>query len=413
MKITRSIALLAPLTACLCAFAEEAPDFKTDTLSGDWNGRRTALYESGVVFEAGYKFDLLNLVQGGLQTGGQSLGHLDLKLKTDLEKAWGWTGTTAFFNVIHDHGEKFNRDRLGSLNGVTNIEVPVDTERFFQAWVQREWQDGKYSLLAGLYPIDTEFQVLDTAALFIQPPYGPTGDLSSTRGPSIFNTSAFGVRGKWVSDDRSVYAQAAILDGIPGDPNQPKGTHIVFGSNDGTMGIVEIGLRTHESREAKYAIGFWGYSAKVDDLVDVDTNRNPIQRRSSGTYFLADGNFWKEESGRSLSGFFRYGVTDGDSTSLRSVVNTGLVIKGPFSGRPDDVLGLAYTQATLGNKYRATQEAAGRSTTAYESAWELTYRFNPVPWMALQPMVQWHRYPGGDRAVNDATVVGLRTEFTF
>lgn len=366
-----------------------------------------------VVFEGGYKFDLLSVVSGGLQSGGQPLGHLDLKLKTDLEKAWGWTGTTAFFNLIHDHGEKFNRDRVGSFNGVTNIEVPVDTERLFQAWIQREWQDGKYSLLVGLYPIDTEFQVLDTAALFVQPPYGPTGDLSSTRGPSIFNTSAFGVRGKWVSDDRSVYAQAALLDGLPGDPHQPKGTHIIFGANDGTMGIVEIGLRTQESRQAKYAVGIWGYSSRVDDLVDVDANQNPVQRRSFGAYVLADANLWKDGSGRSLSGFLRYGVTDGDSTNIQSVVNTGLVINAPFSGRPDDVLGLAYTHATLGDKHRAVQEAAGRSPTAFESSWELTYRFKPAPWLALQPLVQWHRYPGGDRLVSDATVVGLRTEFFF
>lgn len=391
MKIHASATFLAAIAACFSAGAQDGP----------------------VVFEGGYKFDLLNVVSGGLQRGGQPLGHLDLKLKTDLEKAWGWTATTAFFNLIHDHGEKFNRDRVGSFNGVTNIEVPVDTERLFQAWIQREWQDGKYSLLAGLYPIDTEFQVLDTAALFVQPPYGPTGDLSSTRGPSIFNTSAFGVRGKWVSDDRSVYAQAALLDGIPGDPGQPKGTHIVFGANDGTMGIVEIGLRTQGSGPAKYAVGLWGYSSRVDDLVDVDANQNPVQRLSHGAYVLADANLWKDSSGRSLAGFLRYGVTDGDSTNFQSVVNTGLVINAPFSGRPDDVLGLAYTHVALSDKHRAVQEAAGRSPTAFESSWELTYRFKPAPWLALQPLVQWHRYPGGDRSVSDATVVGVRTEFFF
>lgn len=391
MNAHASASVLAAMAVCFSAYAQDAP----------------------VVFEGGYKFDLLHVVSGGLQSGGQPLGHLDLKLKSDLEKAWGWSETTAFFNLIHDHGEKFNRDRVGSVNGVSNIEVPVDTERLFQAWIQREWQDGKYSLLAGLYPIDTEFQVLDTASLFVQPPYGPTGDLSSTRGPSIFNTSAFGLRGKWVSDDRSVYVQAAVLDGIPGDPNRPQGTHIVFGTNDGAMGIVEIGMRTQGSGQAKYAVGLWGYSARVNDLVDVDVNQNPMQRRSHGSYFLADGSFWKDGSGRSLSGFFRYGVTDGDSTILRSGVNIGVVVNAPFSGRPDDALGLAYTHANLGDKYRSAQESAGQSPTAFESAWELTYRFKPAPWLALQPLVQWHRHPGGDRTVGDATVVGLRTEFSF
>lgn len=340
-------------------------------------------------FEGGYKFDLLNVVSGGLQHGGQRgwqpLGHLDLKLKTDLESAWGWTGTTAFFNLIHDHGDRFNRDRAGSLSGVSNIEVPVDTE----------------------------FQAVDSAALFVLPPYGTTAELASTRGPSIFNNSAFGVRGKWVSDDRSVYAQAALLDGIPGDPNRPKGTHIVFGPHDGTMAIAEFGLRTQGSGQAKYALGLWGYSSLVDDLVDVDADHNPVQRRSYGTYFLADKNLWTGGNGSSLFGFFRYSITDGDSTTFRSAVNAGLVINAPFSGRPDDVLGLGYTDAVLGDKYRAAQQAAGRSPTAFESSWEFTYRFKPAPWLAMQPMVQWHRYPGGDHSVGNATVVGVRTEVTF
>ena len=114
MKARASAPLLAAMAVCFSAYAQDVP----------------------VVFEGGYKFDLLHVVSGGLQRGGQSLGHLDLKLKSDLEKVWGWPGTTAFFNLIHDHGGKFNRDRVGSFNGVSNIEVPVDTERLFQAWIQ-------------------------------------------------------------------------------------------------------------------------------------------------------------------------------------------------------------------------------------------------------------------------------------
>lgn len=327
--------------------------------------------QSALAFEGVYKVDLLSLADGGLQRGGSAMGHLDLKLKVDLEKAWGWGGTTVFFNLLHDHGDKFNRDRAGSLTGVSNIEVAVDTERLFQAWIQKQWQDGKYALLVGLYPIDSEFQVLDTASLFIHPSHGATGDLSLTRGPSIFNTSAFGVRGKWVSDDQRAYFQAAVLDGIAGDRNQPKGTHIVLGPNDGAMGIMELGWRpsasTEQASEAKFAVGFWGYSALVDDLRDVDARGLPLQRRSAGAYALAEGKLWQGDAGRNLSGFVRCGVTDGDSTAVRTIVNTGLVLQAPFGSRPDDAVGVAYSHAVVSDKYRAVQEAAGQPTTAFES----------------------------------------------
>ncbi len=372
---------------------------------------------AAVAFEGVYKIDLANLVDGGLQHGESVMGHLDLKLTLDLDKAWGWSGTTVFFNLLHDHGDKFNRDRVGSLTGVSNIEVPVETERLFQAWIQKEWQDGQYSLLVGLYPIDSEFQVLETASLFIHPSHGATGDLSLTRGPSIFNNPAFGVRGKWVSSDQRSYLQAAVLDGIPGDPNQPKGTHIVWGPNDGTMGIVEMGWRPgatpEQSSETKFAVGVWGYSARVDDLRDVDALGMPVQRRSTGAYALAEGKLWRGDAGRSLSGFVRYGATDGDSTPLRAIVNTGLALKAPFGTRPDDVLGLAYSHAIVSDKYRAVQDAAGQPATPFESVWELSYRIQPMQGLAVQPIAQWFANPGANQSVREATVLGVRLEVSF
>jgi porin len=368
-------------------------------------------------FDAAYKVDLLHLASGGLQRGTSAMGHLDLKLTADMDKAWGWSGTTLFLNLLHDHGDTFNRDRVGSLTGVSNVEVAVTTERLFQAWLQREWQDGTYSLLAGLYPIDSEFQVLDTASLFVHPSHGASGDLSLTRGPSIFNNSSFGVRGKWVSSNRRSYLQAAVLDGIPGDPNQPKGTHIVWGPNDGTMGIVEIGWHPDaapvQPSDAKLAAGLWGYSALVDDLRDVDARGTPVQRRSAGAYALAEGSLWRGDAGRSLSGFMRYGVTDGDSTAIRAIVNTGLVLRAPVGGRPDDVVGVAYSHAMVSDKYRAVQEDAGQATTAFESVWEFSYRIKPMQGLAVQPIVQWIANPGASRSVREATVVGVRIEVSF
>lgn len=397
---------------CLGALAQtnSTSDLHAELASPSSTVEASAPSKPALVFDGGYRLDLLNLVDGGLQRGAGALGHLDLKLTVDLDQTWGWTGTTAYFNLIHDHGEQFSKNRVGGLTGVSNIEVAVDTERLLQAWIQKEWQEGKYALLVGLYPIDSEFQVVDTAGLFVQPPFGTTGDLALTRGPSVFNNTSFGVRGKWVSYDLKLYAQASILDGVPGDPGQPRGTHIIFEKNDGAMGIFEIGWRP---KNAKYALGAWGYSTQVDDLVDMDYQQNPVQRPSHGVYFLAESALWKVDSGHRLAGFLRYAMNDGDSTALRSIVNTGIVVTNSIAGHEGEAMGLAYTYAALGEKYRALQSAAGQSTSSYESAWELTYRARLGASFAIQPLVQWHRYPSGRRAVSSATVVGVRMELSF
>ncbi|MDH4283688.1 MAG: carbohydrate porin [Gallionellaceae bacterium] len=378
--------------------------------------------KSSFSFEGVYKADYLRVTSGGLRRGGETMGHLDLKLSINLDKGLGWQNTTAFVNFLHDHGGEINTNHVGSLLGVSNIEVPVDTDRFFQAWLQKSWHEDRFSVLAGLYPIDTEFQVVESASLFLQPPYGPTADLSLTRGPSIFNNPAVGIRVRWRSEHRGIYIQGAALDGIPGDPAHPKGTHIKFAKGDGTMSIVELGhnradVRTEENNAnpgmQKFAIGYWQYSSKADDLVDVDANGDPVKRRSHGVYALSESSLWQGADDFDLRGFARIGATDGYSTPIQRVISVGFTINAPFASRPVDTFGVAYTYARMGDRFRTAQQVAGVTATAYESAWELTYRLMASSWFAVQPSIQYFRNPGADASIRSAKVAGMRAEFSF
>ena len=42
-----------------------------------------------------------------------------------------------------------------------------------------------------------------------------------------------------------------------------------------------------------------------------------------------------------------------------------------------------------------------------ESATEVTYRIQVNNWLAVQPVLQWYRNPGADRAVPDAKVIAM------
>lgn len=417
--------------------AAETPDFAADTLTGGWSGLRAEQSGRGWDWNLGLRLDQMSVVRGGLARGDRPLTHLDIKLTADLEKVMGWHGATAFFNLINDRGGKPNADYVGSLLGVSNIEVPVATTRLFHAWIQKEWSEGQFSLLAGLYPIDSEFMVMDSAGVFVQPSYGPTADLSLSRGPSIFNNSAFGLRGKWASADRSLYVQGAVLDGIPGDPNHAVGTRVRFASGDGVMAIMEIGHRPvaempglafaadakqsaseatvaeAEPGVAKYALGLWGYSERVDDLVDVDASGAPVRRRSLGWYALAERTLWRGTALGDVTIFGRYSQNDGNSIALERSLNLGITLKGPFAGRDNDVAALGYSRGRISAKYRDFLEADGVAPTRFEDAWELTYRFQMQNWLAIQPVLQWIRHPGADRAMRNATVLGLRLDLTL
>lgn len=421
------------------AQAEDAPDHAATTLSGDWGGTRGDLWRRGIALEGGLRFDSLHN-HGGARDGTQTVRHLELKLRADLEKLMGWHSAVAYFNTVTDGGAGINAQLTGSLMGVSNIEVPVPTTRLFHAWVQKGFLDDRVSVLAGIYPIDSEFFTMDSASTLLHPAYGTPADLALTNAPSVFNNAAFGIRAKWQSSDRELYAMGALMDGIPNDPAHPKRTSIRFDDGDGAFVIGEIGWMPLETGHAfepvdparvrqtpeivahekygglsKYAIGLWRYGHRVPDQVDVDANGKPRQRRSQGGYLLAERTLFNlgVDAGRDLTAFGRYSWSDGDSTALDRMWNLGVRIRGPLASRPDDSLAMGWTRSRLASKWRAVQQAAGTDSASSEQAFEITWRAAITPWLALQPDCQYIRNPGGASGISDARLIGVRLELAL
>ncbi len=434
-----AFALLAGLAMPAAAEPEAPPDYAGTTLTGDWNNARSELWQRGLALEAGLKFDSLHN-RGGATDGGHTLSHLELKLRADLEKLLGWSNAVAYVNSDTDDGSGINARHTGSLMGVSNIEVPVPTTRLFHAWVQKGFLDDRFSLLVGIYPIDSEFFTMDSAATLLHPAYGTPADLALTNTPSVFNNAAFGLRAKWLSADRELYAMAALMDGIPNNPARPKATAIRFAKGDGAFVIGEIGwmpletghtfepvdpaqvrqtpgLVAHEKYGglSKYAIGLWRYGNRVADQLDVDVDNNPLQRRSQGGYLFAERTLFSlgGDAGRDVTTFGRYSFSSGDSTSIDRMWNLGLRLRGPFASRPDDSLAIGWTRSRLASKWRAAQAAAGTDTATSEDAIEISWRVAITPWLALQPDLQYIRHPGGATAARHATLAGGRVEIVF
>lgn len=420
LKKICAVAVLPILVATETFAAEgEAANYTEATLTGDWGGVRSASASKGFEWEGGFKVDSLRN-RGALRDGTRSVSHLDVKLKMDLEKALGWEGGSAMINVIRDAGRGLNDQHVASLLGVTNLEVPFPTTtRIFHAWVQQSLWDDRFSVLVGIYPVDSEFQVIDSAGVFIKPEYGPTAEFALTRGPSIFNNAAFGIRGKLQSADKTMYAQWALMDGIPNDPDHPRRTRIRFDDNDGAFNMVEVGWLPEAANEqfkghAKLAFGLWGYTVREDDQLDVANGVDPAhKRRQHGGYLLGERTVWRMDEERFLSVFGRYSWADGDSSPLGSALNFGVHVKGAFASRPDDILGLAWSRAGTSSRWRAAQAVGGVATERAETALELTYKYNVTPWFAIQPNYQRIVHPGAESGIPNARILGARFEFVL
>ena len=430
------LTVLACFAGSAIADEEKSPDWNAQTLTGDWGGIRSNLYNKGINLEFSHKSDVLDNVSGGIKRGAAWMGHTEARIKMDMEKLLGWDATSAYIHYHSQLGSKFNRDYVGSFIGVDNIETSVNTAQFYHAWIQKSFSDDSLSLLAGLYPIDSEFYVTDTSCVFIQPPYGPGNELSQSgqNGPPIFPVGALGLRLKYTAPNKNFYLQGAVTDGVPGDPNNLRGTHIQLNKGDGTLSIAEFGYtpqgdeppfeaakpgeliepeqKVHEEHESfnKTAIGFWRYSSRFDDLSDVDAFGNPLRRVSQGAYFLAERTLMvkKDHPSQGLSGFVRFGTASPDIHQADWTGSVGLRYHGLIDGRDDDIAGIAVTLNHASDKYRLINSSDSGQTNV-----EASYRAQLKPWLALQPTVQYIQNPNMDPTLQDAWVAGIRTEINF
>lgn len=407
---TRMGQTLMCLTLAGQACAEDVvPDYAARLL-GDWQGARTRYFQQGYDWEIVYKLDLVAKVSGSANKGKvYALDNLDIKLNLDADQAFGWTGTRGLLYILGNHGGKpaLKNDRLP--HGLDNIEVPdgADTIKLYQLWLEKE--SGAWSVKGGLYDLNSEFYVTDASGLFIHPTYGIGAEFAGTgrNGPSIFPTTSLALRVKW-QPAPDWYLQAAVLDGVPGDLDNPKGTHVQWNSGDGALQIVEGGW---QAEAGKLALGLWRYTTRFDDLLDVDGAGNPVQRRSQGAYLIAEHRLWQDpgRASRRLRGFARFGGNDGDTTQFSQAWSAGLVWDGLFAARPDDQFGITLSQEHNAEKWRL----ANPSSPHHERAWEMAYRGEVNGWLTLEPFLQFLANHGNDPSQNRTWWLGMRLEFNL
>lgn len=388
----------------------------SDTLFGDWNGKRSAMLAKGYDLQVVYKLDFLNntSVERARIYG---LDNLDIKLNVDFEKITGSKSTTAFLHIISNRGDKPGAHSSRLPHGVDNIETPANgnTTKIFQAWLQQTFLDDKVSVLAGLYDLNSEFYFTESAAMFIHPTYGMSAELAGTgkNGPSVFPTSSFGIRVK-AEPAPGYYIQAITLDGVPGDPNNPQGTHIKFDAGDGALNVIEAGIPLGTPEHAhnnKLAFGLWQYTTRFDDILDVDAAGNPVQRASFGAYAIVEKvlKYKPGSTTEQIRSFFRIGRTEGDTTQFDLALSAGLVFTGVFTGREQDELGIAYAQERNSDKYRAKSG----NTVHSEKSFELGYRYRAMRGFIVQPFVQYLQNHSVDMSQDKTWWLGVRMEASF
>ena len=240
---------------------------------------------SAVDLSVVYTADVWSNVRGGTRRGSRYLDNLDVTLSVDAERAFGWREATLFAYGLYNNGTRFSEDLVGDTQGISNIETGVRAARLYEAWIEQRFVNDRASLKFGLYDLNSEFDVVESAALFLNPSHGIGPDFSQSgqNGPSIFPTTSLALRGDF-KVTKNWLVRAAILDGVSGDPERPKRTAIKFGKGDGALAVAEL---NYLDDSTKAAVGYWRYTGRFEDLRALLHADEPVERDGNeGLYML-------------------------------------------------------------------------------------------------------------------------------
>ncbi len=349
--------------------------------------------------EASYTADFFGLVAGGRNRGVTYLDNLDVIADVDLEKVAHIARTTLHLYALYNNGAAFSGNRIGDSFVASNIETGVQALRLYEAWVQHDMFDNRLSLRIGQYDLNSEFDALDSAALFINSAFGIGPDISQSgeTGPSIFPLTGLAVRVA-VKSSEAVTLRAAVLEAVPGNPAHPGRTVFNLGNDHG---VLLVGETEFNIPALKLLAGYWHYTAPFNQLIPPD---GALARGNKGAYLRGEYRL----GAPNLTLFGRVGWADGHFNAIGRFASFGGVYRGDLLGRPEDSFGLAAAWAQASRPALDTARLRGAPQTGTEVLLEATYHAPVNSWMTLQPTLQVSIHPGFDPAAKPAIIGGLR-----
>lgn len=343
-------------------------------------------------------------VDGGFDEGSTYLTDAGLTIESDLRGLFADVDAKFFAYFLWNNSNTFSSRYVGDVQGIANIDAE-QAVRIYEFWYQQQLNDD-VSMRFGLYDLNAEFDSIETAGLFLNSSHGIGAEYSQSGrgGPSIFPVTSLALRFDLAIDESNTL-RYAILDGVPGDPDDRSKTRIDLGGDDGILHALEYNLVANNG--ARFGVGGWLYSADFD-RIDA-TAAEPRDDGNAGIYGFVDGPLYYSESGIGIRGFLRYGVANDELNAYDSYLGAGAVATGLLPSRQHDQFGIALASVRAGDVFR---RAVAGAVDSHETTIELTYSTQVTKWLRLQPDIQYVINPGLNPALKNALVIGLRFELT-
>lgn len=332
---------------------------------------------------------------GGARQTAVYTGLLEVGAELSLGEA-GWLSGASLGAVgFLIQGRDISEEGVGDAGVVSNI-AGFEAVRFFSAWFEQRWADDTVSLKLGMIPLDDDFLIVDSALLFVNSGFGLVQTLALSVPTPVYPLAAFGLRLLVrVSDEWTI--QAGAYDGDAGAEPVDRPVSDIELSLDQAATVVLETAWAPASGEGRVGIG------GVYHLGIVENQFTAEEDRGIAMFYL----MLERRLGRDGVAFAHASVAlPGELVTSVLYADLGAVVEGRAWHRPNDRLGFGVTWTRFSLPYVDAQRAAGQIVTTAEWVAELTYELSLVPWIRIQPSIQWIGHAHFTAA--DALAVGLR-----
>ncbi|MBL8876778.1 MAG: carbohydrate porin [Phycisphaerae bacterium] len=391
-------------------------------LLGDWWGARTWLEDRGITTSLSFVTNLAGNVSGGMDQGFTHADNLGLDLNFDLEKILGIDGASFLLNMSQRSGSSVSQVYIGNVFTVQQVFGGTTFHLIDAAWQQQLFNDA-LSFRIGRIAAGDDFIVSEFNYLFMQNGFcgNPVGIFFNSPGMTAYPNATWGAVATWKATQRF-----SIMAGIyNGDPNIRANNYngVNFSLNGPLFAMAELhyqlnGLDSDSGPVGNYKLGFW-----YDNSVYADFVGGAASRGNYGFYGLFDQLLIpfgdrKESRGLGITGSALFSPDESVST-MPYFFTAGVVARGMFEARPDDVAGLGFIYGNFSNDLQTSQRAAqlfnpAQGVQTYESVIEATYRIAlPGNSVFVQPDLQYIIRPGGTGQFGNALVLGCQIGINF
>lgn len=390
------------------------------------------LLAAGILPRLRYVNSAAAIVSGGLAYGAEDSGAVIFGADFDLNRIAGIPGGKVHVSFADFHGHELATAKIGTRTKVQSLYYPYKQFELSEFTYEQSLFDDRLNIVAGRANATGEFARSTYGCRFenvADCPFELTQFIGGFPGFPYVN---WGGRVR-VAPTAETYVKIGAYE-INSLRNRTTGFDWSTDSSTGYVIPAEIGYETSFATDRlprHYKLGVWYNSAPYADPY-LNTKKlsraqfggtsltHPGGRR--GAYILGDQMVWRpdQDSPRGIAVFGGAAApADSDEAfSLQAV--GGAVWTGPFAQRPFDQLGILGSYIQLSKKetgYLNGLLAKARSTSFIARdgfVFELSYGFELVPGITLQPALQYLVHPdtisrtSAKFAPRDAFVVGLK-----